>query len=349
LKDSGTPRISTANLRQATRVLGQFGRELGGADGVLVFGGERFLLTIGALLLALSRLVHKPCYFRVFGGSLDIYDQSLPRSLRRLFRSVLRHADGLIVQTRLLQGYLSGLGNRDVHLVPGYRLLTASDEGPPTSARQPSGAARVTFIGHVREEKGVLVLLEALRRLEADSAVEIQCDIFGPVYESFSGRFHEELAATPSATYGGVLEPAGVIDAMRRYDALVFPSYYEGEGHPGVLIEAMMAGIPAITTGFRSIPELVEDQVNGLLVPPRDTHALERAIREIAGDRGRAKEMGRRNWERRVHHDARRLAPLIAAPLGDGAAGALGEGAEHGVDSKKAAVGDGEDARGPDE
>jgi glycosyltransferase involved in cell wall biosynthesis len=62
------------------------------------------------------------------------------------------------------------------------------------------------------------------------------------------------------------LEPAEVVPTLRNYDALIFPSYYQGEGHPGVLVEAMMAGLPIITTQFRSIPELVQDGVNGLLM-----------------------------------------------------------------------------------
>jgi len=116
-------------------------------------------------------------------------------------------------------------------------------------------------------------------------------------------------------TYKGVLSPEEVISTLRHYDALVFPSYYLGEGHPGVLIEAMMAGIPVITTAFRSIPELVEDRVNGLLVTPQDSKILSRAIKTILNDRQLLMRMASKNGERRRRYDARQVVPLILQPL----------------------------------
>ncbi len=318
LKDEQTPKISGANFAQAIRIIVPFCRQVMGADQVLIFGGEGFLLSMGLLLLAVAKLARKPCYLRVFGGSLDRYHDNLRPLFRQLLRFTLCQADGLIVQTELLHKFFSVLIGDKVHLVPGYRSLPASDDAPSSSLRASTAELRLVFLGHVREEKGVLVLLESLRNLDPDLSEAIHCDIFGPRYKSFAARFEHELAKTNNTTYKGILNPAAVIPTLRNYDALVFPSYYQGEGHPGVLIEAMMAGIPAITTAFRSIPELVEDRVNGLLVTPQDFRSLVEAIRTIFYDRRLAAEMGRRNWERRTRYDARQVVPIILQPMGIG-------------------------------
>jgi len=70
---------------------------------------------------------------------------------------------------------------------------------------------------------------------------------------------------------------------MRDYDALLFPTYWQGEGIPGVVLEAFQAGLPVITTDWRSIPELVDDSC-GILVPPRDVDALEAAMQQLVSD-----------------------------------------------------------------
>jgi glycosyltransferase involved in cell wall biosynthesis len=311
LKDDRTPRISWANCLQAMRILAPFGRHVWAADRVLIFGGNGFLLSIGLFLIALAKLARKPCYLRLFGGSFDQHYSKTNPLLRRLYLSVLNSVEGLIVQTELLYRFFARLAPDKIHLVPGYRIMPPLETEPRTAPTASNGVLRLIFVGHVREEKGVFVLLESLKKVNQRDTCSVDCDFFGPVYDSDKHRFHEEIARTKNATYGGVLQPDAVVSTLRGYDALVFPSFYSGEGHPGVLIEAMMAGIPVIASDFRSIPELVEHHVNGLLTRPGDVDALTDAIAELHDDRSALKEMGRRNRERRVNHDANRVIPLI--------------------------------------
>ncbi|MHA2282681.1 MAG: glycosyltransferase family 4 protein [Promethearchaeota archaeon] len=318
LKDEQTRKISAANFAQALRVLWPFYRQVISVDQVLIFASNGFLLSMAPLLLGIAKLAHKPCYLRSFGGSLDRYYTNMRPLFRQLLRLTLRHADGLIVETELLRNFFVDLIGDKVHLVPGYRSLPALDTAPLNSLGGSTEELRLVYLGHVREEKGVLVMLESLRNLEPGLGAAIHCDIFGPIYESFAARFEYELSKAPNTTYKGVLDPAAVISTLNNYDALVFPSYYQGEGHPGVLIEAMMAGIPVISTAFRSIPELIDNRVNGLLVAPQDSKSLAEAIKTIFHDRGLVIEMGRRNWERRTNYDAHQIVPHILQPLGMG-------------------------------
>jgi glycosyltransferase involved in cell wall biosynthesis len=75
---------------------------------------------------------------------------------------------------------------------------------------------------------------------------------------------------------------------MQDADLLVVPSVPttsgRREGLPVVIMEAMAAGLPVVASELSGIPEVVEDEVTGLLVPPRDVEALARAIERIATD-----------------------------------------------------------------
>jgi len=174
----GSHIISTTGFRRAIRILKSFGRQVMATDQVLIFGSTGFLLSMAPLLLSLAKIARKPCYIRAFGGSLDRYYSNLRPLFRWILLWTLRHADGLIVQTELLHNFFSTLIGDKVHLVPGYRSLPIAENVPPNSVEGSTKGLRLVFLGHVREEKGVLVLLESLRNLGLKTNETIHCDIF---------------------------------------------------------------------------------------------------------------------------------------------------------------------------
>jgi glycosyltransferase involved in cell wall biosynthesis len=81
-----------------------------------------------------------------------------------------------------------------------------------------------------------------------------------------------------------------VNEIMGCFDIFVLPSLNEGMGR--VLVEAMSAGLPIVASRVGGIPDLVTHGENGLLVPPADAGALERAISDLLSDEARRKRMG---------------------------------------------------------
>lgn len=83
------------------------------------------------------------------------------------------------------------------------------------------------------------------------------------------------------------------LSALRSLDVFVMPSI-EGDTIPQVLPEAMAVGLPVIATTTGSIPDIIEDGVTGLLVPPRNSHALSLAIERLLDNRSLAQSYGDR-------------------------------------------------------
>lgn len=306
--------LTSANLSQAGRVLRQVLQKAKTADLVVVVGSHQFLLTMGSIILILAKLFGKKCYFRSF-GYLDVYYHKQPSPLKWLFRQVMHLMDGLFVETQLVQSHLTPILGQKVKWVPGYRHMPLDQNDFPQRRAPSDEKLRLVFISQVREEKGIFVLLESLRQPAILDKGNIFCDIYGPIFPSISERFEFELAQTPNATYKGVLDPDDAVATLARYDVFVFPTFWRGEGHSGVLMEAMMAGTAVITTQHRSIPELVEHRVNGLLAKPQDVPSLVEMINLLDTDRELLCELARANWERRKRHAATTVVAEMLAQM----------------------------------
>lgn len=131
---------------------------------------------------------------------------------------------------------------------------------------------RFLYMGHIKKSKGLNELLAAKKSL-GDSYI---VDIYGPIMES-DFRFLEN-----ESYYKGVInDKEKLAAALVQYDLLILPTFYEGEGYPGSIIEAYSYGLPVISTNWKSIPEIVEDGETGFLVEPESTKALEEGMEAI--------------------------------------------------------------------
>jgi glycosyltransferase involved in cell wall biosynthesis len=286
--------IKRGTLRRAAVITRKFSRQIKHSDAALVFGTPSFLFSLGSLLLWLARYHRVPLYLKPLGGNL-LLSLGKRNTLARGYRlRVLRAATGVLVQTNQLRAELNGLGCSNVHYVPGYRPALR-DIVP---AKPSGGTFRIIFLSQIFREKGPLLLLEALRILTLEEGLGLECDFYGPILDEDRREFLAQLEATPGAGYRGVAEVGTTSQLMARYDVLVFPTHFSGEGHPGVILEAMQAGIPVISTRFRSIPELISDGENGFLVPVGDSRALAAAIKRLALDPRMREKMGAANRQR---------------------------------------------------
>ncbi len=175
----------------------------------------------------------------------------------------------------------------------------------------PDGALSITSGGSLVEQKGLTYLLDAVATL-AKQGLECRVRLVGEGSERDRlERQARTLGIADQVDFLGTLPNHTFLDEMRASHAFVLPSVPAGngcmDGIPNVLIESMALGVPAISTSISGIPELIEDGVTGLLVPPHDPEALAAAMRRLFEDRdlqerfssaGRAKveamfEMGR--------------------------------------------------------
>lgn len=258
------------SIRHFSRTVFEVFRSVKDVDVVTLHVGLGALPLIGPFVYSACRLSGKPLLIRRFGGN----DHRELKGLKRFVGEwVIRRANLYLVQTRILQQGAKDAGIERVEWFPTSRPLSTDFSSSGTDR---SKCRRFVFLGHVRPTKGIPELISAAERF--DSSVSVS--VYGPFYDGLDENVFDQCRRV---RYRGVADPDKVPEILMNHDALVLPTYYVGEGYPGVILEAFNAGIPVITTKWKAVPEIV-DETCGILVPPRDADSLYNAMAGMVDD-----------------------------------------------------------------
>lgn len=171
--------------------------------------------------------------------------------------------------------------------------LEVSDYGfvpLPAVARTPHpGPLRVGFVGTLVWHKGAHVLVEALRHLD-DEAVEVHVYGSPDTFPDYSARLRAQADGLPVTWHGG-FERDRVAEVYAGLDALAICSLWP-ENSPLVIHEAFMAGLPVVGARMGGIPDLIKDDVNGLLYDAFSASDLARCLQRLAGEDGLVERLG---------------------------------------------------------
>jgi len=143
----------------------------------------------------------------------------------------------------------------------------------------------ITYIGRLSPEKGVDILLRAVALLKNSS---IKTIIVGDGSEYWNlMQLAERLGLKDVVVFAGQSATPG--DFIESTSVFVLPS--RSEGIPNVILEAMALKKPVVATGVGGVPEIIQHEHDGLLVPPEDPRSLAAAIDRLIGDRRLAEQL----------------------------------------------------------
>jgi glycosyltransferase involved in cell wall biosynthesis len=237
--------------------------------------------------LRVARQAGRHTVLHMHGAQFDEYFANASTLEKELVRRTLRRADRVIA---LSPGWLSRLRA----IEPSARIVVIENAVAPADARlsRPvNGICRFLMLARMDAWKGVDDLLAACQWMQ-NCGVPFALTLAGP--EGTAGNAAElarkigKLAG--QVRYVGPVEGEAKSRLMAESDVLVQPSHQEGM--PLSVLEAFSHGRPVIATRVGAVPEVLEHQVQGLLVPPRDPRELARAMSVLAIDPPMRKLMG---------------------------------------------------------
>ncbi|MEE9361258.1 MAG: glycosyltransferase family 4 protein [Cellulophaga sp.] len=236
---------------------------------IAIFSSSKGTLLFSPIIHLVSRFFKKSWILRQFGGGLDLVYKKLPKWRKEIFKRTILAADLCLFETKQLVCFfknISAVSNVKWH--PNCRLITKNNVLPKRIR-----CRRFIFLGKVKSTKGIKEIIIASKYIKE----AIRIDIYGPLQEGITIQSFKNKS---KVQYCGQLPVNKVINTLMTYDALLLPTYYEGEGYPGVILEAYSVGIPVISTNWRAIPEIV-DETSGFLIEPRDSKSLALSMKKL--------------------------------------------------------------------
>lgn len=151
----------------------------------------------------------------------------------------------------------------------------------PLPRAAPGEPGRILFLGRICAAKGVDELLDACARL-APRAPALHLVLGGDGELEWARRRADELGIGARVALPGWLDAEQRARQLARAWLFCLPSH--AEGMPMAMLEAMAAGVPVVASSVGAIPDTLTDGVDGLLVPPGNIDALERALGRLLAD-----------------------------------------------------------------
>ncbi len=277
-------------------------RRLARESDVLMNGGTRVLSLPARMAASGTRcaLVLRPELNGELDGSLALwgrrpsaFERSLARAAAGVRNALLRRTGAIVAISEAIAREAVGAGfpPGKVHRIPHgidmseYAPVSAPEKASRRSALGlPADRVLITYTGRLIEGKGLETLFAAMRRLEDLDSWHLV------LVGSGSGQVisvEEKLRKdADTGALRGRVTFTGRVDNVAAYlqasDIFAFPTLDEALGMSAV--EAQACGLPAVASRTGGVPDIVEDGVTGLLVPPGDASALADALRSLLAD-----------------------------------------------------------------
>lgn len=234
-------------------------------------GSSRFLINFFN-----RSFLKREVYFWVVGGDLPIAVKNGKYNIDAL--NSLRH---ILVQGPSMVDDLKALGVDNSVYVPNSKPITYL---PKILRHVQDEPYRFIFLSRVHPDKGIGEIIEASSILDNSGFAGKYCiDFYGSKDPAYTAIFDGLISKKECLKYRGYLDLTSDsgYEILSTYDVMLFPTYWRGEGFPGVVLDANIAGLPIIASNWNLNAEVVEDGKTGIIIPARDSRALATAMQNV--------------------------------------------------------------------
>ena len=228
---------------------------------VIIMPAENGLRIFAPILSILNVMFHRKLHYVVIGGWLP---QFLKK--RKCLNFFLKKFDCIYVETNNMKVQLEKKGFNNVFVVPNCKeLVILKNEDLVYDETEPY---KLCTFSRVMKEKGIEDAINAVNKInKLENRRVFILDIYGQIDKTQDVWFEKLQSMFPDfIRYGGLIPYDKSTDVLKNYFALLFPTYYEGEGFAGTLIDAMAAGVPVIASDWKYNKEIVEDGKTGIIM-----------------------------------------------------------------------------------
>lgn len=236
-------------------------------------GAKVIISASGAASHLISFLYYIPLkknvFFWVVGGNIVKGIESGRYNLKALSK-----LNKIIVQGHSMVEGLSKFGLTNCLYVPNSKPINYV---PLIDIKKDNEQYRFVFLSRIHPYKGISEIYEAINILNKKGySNRFIVDLYGVVEPSYKREFDNYTSQLSNMAYKGFLNLMNNngYKILSSYDVMVFPTYWGGEGFPGIVLDANIAGLPIIATDWNMNSEVIVEGKTGFVIPVHDSHSL---------------------------------------------------------------------------
>ena len=197
----------------------------------------------------------------------------------------------IFVQTKKMQENGKLLGMENVEILPNAKFFNSISY----RTREESDSVRCFYLGRIIPEKGVEMIFQVLEDFERTGDPRLEVDFYGPVDESYKEKFFEKVEERKFAKYKGTLDFNNSESYLRlsKYSLCLFPTFWDGEGFPGIVVDSLIAGVPILASNWNHNSEVIHDGKTGLLFRSKRLDDFRQKLEFLINNRELLAEMSR--------------------------------------------------------
>ena len=186
-----------------------------------------------------------------------------------------------IAEGKKMQDTFAECGYNNTLYVPNFKNINYI----PKKREEIDPVIRFVFLSRIIPQKGCNLILKAVGMLNMSHNNKFTVDFFGPIDDSYRSEFEPEVAKYGNVSYRGFLDlrVQENYDELSKYDVMLFPTYWDGEGFPGIAIDAFVSGLPVIATDWSLNADIIKDGKTGVILPVKINEGVNTPILEQGG------------------------------------------------------------------
>ncbi|MGI1804684.1 glycosyltransferase [Exiguobacterium sp. TDN 0502] len=171
----------------------------------------------------------------------------------------------VFVQTNKMELDLKNMGLNNVSHLPNSKFFEKPVFNSKTSN---NGVLKCVYLGRIHPDKGINFIFDNLSSLNK-SELKYSIEFFGPIESEYKDEFINNINIHSFSEYSGILDfskkSLESYEKLSQYDIFLFPTFWGGEGFPGVIIDSFISGVPVLASDWNHNREVINSGENGLI------------------------------------------------------------------------------------
>lgn len=250
---------------------------------IVVLLSENGMNSLFPILGFFSRKKIRHVYHDAIGGNLHLNIKNNKR-----IQKAIKSFDINWVESHTAMTCLKKMGISNVEYLPNFR-----DFNTTFKDYDYNGTYRFCTFSRVTKDKGVGDAILALYSISSKYGIDCILDVYGPISDEYSKEFNDLLSKYKFVKYCGVIQQNAVINTLTNYYALLFPTYWKGEGFPGTIVDSFFSSLPVIASDHGCNKEIVKTNYTGIIYPNESCKNLEESILHLINQSTNYKDIRR--------------------------------------------------------